>query len=100
MHTLVIHRELFETYPWISDNLYAAFDDSKQKAMERLETCEPLPASLPWLYDDLLTTKAIMGDDYWPYGIEPNREVLETICRYLFDQGLCVKQVAVDDLFV
>jgi 4,5-dihydroxyphthalate decarboxylase len=41
-----------------------------------------------------------MGEDYWSYGVEPNRHVLETITRYSYDQGLSAKKLSVDEMFV
>ena len=40
-----------------------------------------------------------MGDDYWPYGIEGNRHVLETLCRYSFEQGMAKRLIGLDELF-
>jgi 4,5-dihydroxyphthalate decarboxylase len=40
-----------------------------------------------------------MGRDFWPYGIEPNRKVLETMCQYAHEQGLAPRRVAVEELF-
>ena len=41
-----------------------------------------------------------MGDDYWPYGVEPNRAALETLMRYSCQQGLAERPVPVESLFV
>jgi 4,5-dihydroxyphthalate decarboxylase len=40
-----------------------------------------------------------MGENFWPYGIEENRKSLETLTRYVHEQGLTSRQVAVDELF-
>jgi len=40
-----------------------------------------------------------MGDDWWPYGLEPNRTTLATFLRYAASQGLAEKRLAVEDLF-
>ena len=40
------------------------------------------------------------GDPY-PNGLEPNREVLETLMQFLIDQGFIENSsIVVDDLFV
>jgi 4,5-dihydroxyphthalate decarboxylase len=41
----------------------------------------------------------MMGEDFWPYGIEPNRKVIEALCQYTFEQGLVPVRVEVEDLF-
>ncbi len=40
-----------------------------------------------------------MGDDFWPYGIEPNRKTLETFLRHHHAQGLSPRLVKVEELF-
>jgi 4,5-dihydroxyphthalate decarboxylase len=40
-----------------------------------------------------------MGEDFWPYGIEPNRRTLDAMIRYSHDQGLAVRRLEVDELF-
>ena len=45
-------------------------------------------------------TRDLMGHDFWPYGVEPNRKTLETMTRYSFEPGLAVRKLAVEELFV
>ncbi len=40
-----------------------------------------------------------MGDDYWPYGVEPNRKALETLMRYSCEQGLAERALPIETLF-
>jgi 4,5-dihydroxyphthalate decarboxylase len=40
-----------------------------------------------------------MGEDFWPYGLEKNRETLATFLRYSFEQGLSKEQLRPDELF-
>jgi 4,5-dihydroxyphthalate decarboxylase len=40
-----------------------------------------------------------MGDDYWPYGIEPNRKTIEAMARYSYEHGLSARLMHVDELF-
>jgi hypothetical protein len=41
-----------------------------------------------------------MGKDYWSFGLEENRHVLETAAQYALEQGLLAKPIErVDDLF-
>jgi 4,5-dihydroxyphthalate decarboxylase len=54
---------------------------------------------LPWLVAHVEEAKREMGDDWWPYGLEPNRHVLETFLRYHHEQGLSKKRLAPEDLF-
>ena len=58
-----------------------------------------LGAMLPWLVAHVEEAKREMGEDWWPYGLEPNRHVLETFLRYHHEQGLSKKRLAPEDLF-
>lgn len=58
-----------------------------------------LKLTLPWFVSDLDETRELMGDDYWPYGVEPNRKELETMCRYSHEQYLSERLLTVDELF-
>jgi 4,5-dihydroxyphthalate decarboxylase len=40
-----------------------------------------------------------MGNDFWPYGVEANRQTIETFLRYCFEQGLTPNPLAVEELF-
>ena len=40
-----------------------------------------------------------MGDNFWPYGIEPNRKAIQALCRYSYQQGLASRELAVEELF-
>ena len=41
-----------------------------------------------------------MGDNYYSYGIEPNRKTLEALFRYSHQQGLCSRKLTIEELFV
>ena len=54
---------------------------------------------LPWQVAEVDETRQIMGDDFWPYGVESNRKTLETFCQYAEEQGLTARRVGVEELF-
>ena len=54
---------------------------------------------LPWLIAHLDDTRREMGDDFWPYGLEPNRQVLETFLRYSHEQCLAKERLSPEQLF-
>jgi len=46
------------------------------------------------------TGRLIFGDgEYWPYGIAPNRATLEAFLRFCFEQGVCHRLLAPEDIF-
>ena len=43
--------------------------------------------------------KRIFGEDFWPYGLDPNRRALSTFLRYSHEQGLAKRVLEPQDLF-
>ena len=56
--------------------------------------------SLPWVGKELEETRELMGDNFWPYGIEPNRKALETLFQYSYEQNLSSRSLSIEELFV
>ncbi|MEA2977897.1 MAG: hypothetical protein QOF19_3417 [Alphaproteobacteria bacterium] len=99
MHTLVVRQDLYEEHPWVAVSLYQAFEEAKENCLRRLSVAEPLPVSLPWITHLTDSIRSLMGDDYWPYGIEKNRKTIEALCDYTLEQGLTQRKVGIDELF-
>lgn len=100
MHALVIKTELYEENPWLAISLYKAFIKAKNLSYKNIYNTDALTTSLPWVVDDIEKTRELMGEDFWDYSIEGSRPTLETLLRYLFEQGLINKQLQIEDLFV
>ena len=47
----------------------------------------------------LAQTRAIFGDDPYPYGIQANRSMLQTIIDFSFEQGLTKEKQKLEELF-
>lgn len=99
MHTVVIRRDVYEKHPWVAQSLYKAFVAAKAKAYALYNQTAALPAMLPWLVSHTEEIRKEMGDDWWPYGLEPNRRVLETFLRYHHEQGLSKRRFQPEELF-
>jgi 4,5-dihydroxyphthalate decarboxylase len=99
MHVLVIRREIYDKNPWIARSLYKAFCDAKDHAIKNMHISNTLSCTLPWLPWEREQLKEIFGTDWWPYGIEPNRHVLEHLIRYMGEQGLLARSVKVEEVF-
>jgi len=99
MHTVVIRRDVYANNPWVAQSLYKAFASAKANAYETYNQTAALPAMLPWLVAHVEEAKREMGEDWWPYGIEANRHVLDTFLRYHHEQGLSKKRLAPEALF-
>jgi 4,5-dihydroxyphthalate decarboxylase len=99
MHVLVVKRTLYDRHPWLASSLMKAFEEALQIARADMMYRSSLKIMLPWLADHVEETQRVMGDDYWPYGIEPNRKVLETFLRYSYSQGLAKKLWEPEEIF-
>ena len=101
MHTVAIKRQTYERYPWIAMNLLNGFEEAKRRSLERLRSLTHSQIPVPWIYDTVarLGAEIFPGGDYWPYGIEPNRTTIEAFLQYCFEQGLCHRKLAPEDLY-
>lgn len=102
MHTIAIKRDVYERNPWIAVNLMTAFEEAKEKMVERMSDINVSRIPLPWLPDTFQKTKVefFPDGDYWPYGIEGSRITLETFLAYCDEQGVTHKKMTPEDLFV
>ena len=99
MHTVVIRRDVYAKNPWVAQSLYKAFVASKKIAYEMYAQTAAMPTMLPWTSAQAEEARTQMGDDWWPYGLGPNRHVLETFLRYHHEQGLSKRLYQPEELF-
>jgi 4,5-dihydroxyphthalate decarboxylase len=99
MHTVVLRRDVYHANPWIAQSLQKAFVDAKRRAQVNLEVTNALATMLPWQIANVEEARRELGDDWWPYGLAPNRHVLETFLRYHHEQGLSRRQFVPEELF-
>jgi 4,5-dihydroxyphthalate decarboxylase len=99
MHVIALRREVYEANRWIARSLYKAFEEAKRLTLDGLLVSAAAKTMLPWQIAQVEQVRRDMGADWWPYGLEPNRHVLETFLRYHHAQGLSERRVAVEELF-
>ncbi|WP_326553222.1 hypothetical protein [Micromonospora sp. NBC_01813] len=99
MHTVVLRRDVYERDRWLARALLDAFTEAKDQVYEQLREVTALKVSLPWVVPAAEEAAALLGDDFWPYGVEPNRTVLETFLRYSHEQGLAGRLLDPAELF-
>jgi 4,5-dihydroxyphthalate decarboxylase len=99
MHAIVIRKDVLQRAPWVARSLFEAFVEAKRLWTLEMNQTAALAVMLPWMVAELEETRAVLGEDYWPYGLEPNRRALEALTRYSFEQGLAARLMPVDDLF-
>ena len=95
-HAVVVRRSILERHPWVALNLYKAFLAAKDGVAARArELAEP------YFRLGLLPAEAHAGldADPYPYGVQANRHVLETVTAYSHEQGLTPRRVQLDEVF-
>jgi len=99
MHVVAIRTDVLKENPWVSEAVFQMYSEAKAIAYDNLESSTVSRVTLPWTIDEFASTQAIMGTNYWTYGIEANRKELEAIMRYMFEQGLLKRQITFEELF-
>ncbi len=99
MHLIGIRKTLAEKYPWLPTSVYKAFCAAKALAMIALRDVNALTVTLPWLEAETNETSALMGDDFWKYGISENLAEIAALTQYVHEQGLADRKVKVEELF-
>jgi len=100
MHALGVRRDVHDKHPWLAASLCKAFTRAKRLADAEFAETTALKIGLPWVNAEYDETRALMGDDYWSYGLnEQNRRTLDAMARYSFEQGLAVRLLSVDEMF-
>lgn len=99
MHTIVIRKDVLERSPWVAANLFAAFEEAKRRSVARAMSFGASMFPIAWTPEYATRAKEIIGDDIFPYGIEKNRVTLEAFLDYAYEQGVCARRLAIEELF-
>jgi len=99
MHVIAIRREVYEANRWTARNLFKAFREAQNLCYAGLKETAALKGMLPWFNAHVEEAFDLMGEDFWPYGIEKNRASLDVFLRYHHEQGLSPRKLEVDEMF-
>jgi 4,5-dihydroxyphthalate decarboxylase len=95
-HTVVIKDELIAADPALAAEAFAAFVEAKRRYLDRLSAGR---IDKPTQVDQVHRRVMEITGDPLPYGIAPNRRVLEELIRHSVTQGIIPRPVAVEELF-
>jgi 4,5-dihydroxyphthalate decarboxylase len=96
-HLVVVRDDLLAAHPDLATDVFEAFSQAKNLYVDRLRRDaieEPAPADL--MYRRVLE---ITGADPLPYGIEPNRGVIEELIEHAVSQRILDRRPSVESLF-
>ena len=99
MHLLGIRKDVVAEHRYLPGALFKAFEEAKQVALARLSNTAATKVTLPFVEERLQQARALMGDDFWSYGLEANRHVLDAFLQAHHAQGLSSRRLAPEDLF-
>ena len=95
-HTVVVKDELLAAHPELAKDLFDAFAEAKRQYVARLRQGE---IEEPSANDKLFQKVMEVTGDPLPYGVEPNRKVLEALIQRSVEQGIITRPFTVDELF-
>ena len=98
MHAVAMRNDLIETHPLLPDAVFKAYSEAKRMQYAVMRS-QWIFGTLPWFGQEFEETRALMGENFWPYGIEANRKTLEALFQYSYEQGLAKKRLTIEDLF-
>jgi ABC-type nitrate/sulfonate/bicarbonate transport system substrate-binding protein len=96
-HVLVVKDAVLEAHPDLAVQIFEAFAAAKRPYLESLRNDDiAVPSKADRMYRRVLQ---ITGVDPLPYGIAPNRPMLEALVRYAREQQIISRSCAVEELF-
>jgi 4,5-dihydroxyphthalate decarboxylase len=96
-HAYAIRGDVNRKYPWLAFNLYKAFLAAKEVYMESF--ADSIPTGLIFGRQYLQQTRSIFGNDPFPYGVKDNRDMIQTIIDFSYEQGLTKQKMKIEELF-
>jgi 4,5-dihydroxyphthalate decarboxylase len=96
-HLVVVKDDVLQRHPDAAALLVRAFEDSKQQASQYWS--DHRRSSLAWFGAEQEEERALLGADPWPYSIEKNQVVLDTLLDYAFEQGLTGRRLHIEEIF-
>jgi 4,5-dihydroxyphthalate decarboxylase len=95
-HLIVIKDDLLAVHPDLAADIFKTFCDSKSRYVARLKAdAIEKPTAVDKVHKRVME---IIGDPL-PYGIAPNRKVLDDLVQHAQRQGIITKAVATEELF-
>jgi 4,5-dihydroxyphthalate decarboxylase len=99
MHLLGVRRTLVDKHPWLPAAMMKAFEQSKAAALVKLNDTSATKVTLPFVEEQLKETRELMGEDFWAYGLAPNRKALDAFLRRHHSEGLSHRLLTPEELF-
>ena len=99
MHAVAIKQTTARENPWLVRAVFDAYVQAKQLNYDYMSKSAWAYESLPWFAREFEETRALMGENFYSYGLAANRRTLEALLRYSHEQGLAKRLLTVEELF-
>ncbi|MFF7604503.1 4,5-dihydroxyphthalate decarboxylase [Streptomyces parvulus] len=102
MHVVAVPRKLAERDDLMAA-VYRAFHQAKEMAQQKYRDGarkQHMGVVTPWFSRHFEENRALLGEDWWPYGLAANRTMLDTFLRYHYEQGLSKHLLTSEDIIV
>lgn len=99
MHAVAIRKDIVDAHPQLPRSVFKAYSQAKSLMYENLRKRAWYTQSLPWVAQEIEETRALLGDNFYPYGIEANRKALEALFQFSYEQGLAQRTLKIEELF-
>jgi 4,5-dihydroxyphthalate decarboxylase len=95
-HTVVVKDELLAAHSDLAADVFSAFAEAKRRYVERLKAGK---ITSPTDVDEMHRRVMEITGDPLPYGIAPNRRMIDELIAHALTQGIITKPVTADELF-
>ena len=99
MHLIAVRRPVLESLPHLRKALIDAFAAARDLALADFSELSAIHVTLPWIASYAADARGVLGDKFWPYGVEANRAEIETLARYAYEQELVGRLLSADEIF-
>jgi 4,5-dihydroxyphthalate decarboxylase len=99
MHVLALRRDSVTDHRLTSERLLGACEEAKRRSLARVAATTVPGVPLPWAATHAGQARGLIGDDWWPYGLEANRRTLDAFLGFAAEQQLTARRLAPEDLF-
>jgi 4,5-dihydroxyphthalate decarboxylase len=95
-HTIVVKDDRLAASPELAVDIFNTFAEAKRIYIQRLKEGR---IDEPSQNDEIFRRVMEIIGDPLPYGIEPNRRVLEAVIQHSVEQGIIARPFTVEELF-
>ena len=99
MHCVAIRNETAKVNPWLPKAVFEAYSKAKFNDYHYMRKLGWVMDSLPWYGQEFNETRELMGDNFYPYGLEASKASFEAAFRFTYEQGLSNRLVTLEEMF-